>query len=596
MRLSFDSLRNRLFALFALVIVVPCLFGVFAAYSNYKELLSRVRMNNYHLAVLASNFEAGVFLQTQHLADSLAHEATILSVGRDANDAARDACNRMLMAAIKPYPVYGSAALYGVDGKVRCETSQDPSFQDVSARAWFRKLLVLRTSEVGDAEYSTLLAEPVISFAMPLLVQGKDIAGVLSLRIRLNWLNAVGHDRGLPAGSGFKILDSQGNILIAGSRSTTAPDAELPADLPELLKQAPEAVSAKGQDGLQRLYSVHALAEGGPYGLFSRPYDSMVGPLRRNMLVQIAILALVSLTGMMAALTGARLLVTRWTEQLARFARHISSGKEARYPDLTGAPREFQELGEALARMNERIKGREHDLKVSLAQKQIMLREIHHRVKNNLQIVTSLLNIYARLQKSEPIKQSLADIQVRINTLALVHRHLYESQDLQEINLAPFMTNLCNLLYDGCGISGRRIRLLVDISPISIAGERAVPLALFTTEILTNAFKHAFPEQRRGTIRVKLQVAPDGAAVLIIADDGIGYPHSSEPQQFSMGQYLVSSLTKQLGGTLNYSNGSGTVVTLHFNIHGNAADKSDLEPDATATIEEPDTALPVNQL
>ena len=81
----------------------------------------------------------------------------------------------------------------------------------------------------------------------------------------------------------------------------------------------------------------------------------------------------------------------------------------------------------------------------------MMLREIHHRVKNNLQTVTSLLNLYARIPRGEAVKQAFADVQMRINALALVHRHLYESQDMQEVDLHPFMTNLCSLLQDGSG-------------------------------------------------------------------------------------------------------------------------------------------------
>jgi two-component sensor histidine kinase len=204
--------------------------------------------------------------------------------------------------------------------------------------------------------------------------------------------------------------------------------------------------------------------------------------------------------------------------------------------------------------MAEKIAEREHQLHESVAQKQIMIREIHHRVKNNLQIVTSLLNVYARKPSSDATKQAFSDIQVRINTLALVHRHLYESQDLQAINLAPFMTNLCNLLYDGCGVSSRRVRMLVDIPNARVNGDRAVPLALLTTELLTNSFKHAFPDNRSGVIRVKMRLDNAGDACLVIADDGVGNSSTiSSDGRFRMGQFLIDALTKQLGGWIEKS-------------------------------------------
>jgi two-component sensor histidine kinase len=164
------------------------------------------------------------------------------------------------------------------------------------------------------------------------------------------------------------------------------------------------------------------------------------------------------------------------------------------------------------------------------------------------------------------VKQAFADVQMRINALALVHRHLYESQDMQEVDLHPFMTNLCSLLQDGSGVPPRRVRLKVDIPHVRVAGDRAVPLALLTTEILTNSFKHAFPNQRAGSISVSIACGRDGMAKLVIADDGIGQgerqPDDESPG--SMGQTLIEAFTRQLGGEIVNSGPPGTVSTLSF--------------------------------
>jgi two-component sensor histidine kinase len=197
-------------------------------------------------------------------------------------------------------------------------------------------------------------------------------------------------------------------------------------------------------------------------------------------------------------------------------------------------------------------------------------------VKNNLQTVTSLLNLYARIPRGEAIKQAFADVQTRINTLALVHRHLYESQDLREIDLAPFMSNLVRLIQDGSGVPTRRVRLKVEIPPITLSGDRAVPLALLTTEILTNAFKHAFPDHRAGNILVQMRTEADGKAVLTIADDGVGAA-AAEPQNVigsamgTMGQNLIGAFTRQLGGKLTSSGPPGTTITLDFELEAKPA-------------------------
>jgi two-component sensor histidine kinase len=197
-------------------------------------------------------------------------------------------------------------------------------------------------------------------------------------------------------------------------------------------------------------------------------------------------------------------------------------------------------------------------------------------VKNNLQTVTSLLNLYARIPRGDAVKQAFADVQMRINALALVHRHLYESQDMQEVDLHPFMTNLCSLLQDGSGVPPRRVRLSVDIPHVRVTGDRAVPLALLTTEILTNSFKHAFPSQRAGSISVRITREPDGMATLVIADDGVGQGERTTDSDLpgGMGQTLIEAFTRQLGGEITLSGPPGTVTTLVFvleSVHANSA-------------------------
>jgi two-component sensor histidine kinase len=272
----------------------------------------------------------------------------------------------------------------------------------------------------------------------------------------------------------------------------------------------------------------------------------------------------VVLGGLAAALVGSRLLVTRWISLLTEEARTITAGDTPHGPSFAGAPTEIRELNDTLTAMSARINARERELSESLTQKQMMLREIHHRVKNNLQTVTSLLNLYARIPRGEAIKQAFADVQTRINTLALVHRHLYESQDLREIDLASFMSNLCRLVQDGSGVPSRRVHLRVDIPSAMMSGDRAVPLALLTTELLTNAFKHAFPDHRTGTISVKLSADGEGNARLVIADDGVGHREREASGEATMGQNLIAAFTRQLGGTLAVSGPPGTIITLDF--------------------------------
>ena len=302
--------------------------------------------------------------------------------------------------------------------------------------------------------------------------------------------------------------------------------------------------------------------------LLSQPTARLIDPLRTSLLIQIGVLVFVAVAAMLTALIGTRVLVTKWINRLTDAARSMSVGDRSMRREFAGAPAELRELSDTLREMAIRLDEREADLRQSLAQKQMMLREIHHRVKNNLQTVTSLLNLYARIPRGEAVKQAFTDVQMRINALALVHRHLYESQDLQEVDLKPFMTNLCSLLQDGSGVPPRRVRMTVDIPSVRMSGDRAVPLALLTTEVLTNSFKHAFPNQRAGSISVRITLEPEDQVRMVIADDGVGQSEQGLDQDLpaSMGQTLIAAFTRQLNGEITAAGPPGTVTTVTFNL------------------------------
>jgi two-component sensor histidine kinase len=156
---------------------------------------------------------------------------------------------------------------------------------------------------------------------------------------------------------------------------------------------------------------------------------------------------------------------------------------------------------------------------------------------------------------------------------------------MQEVDLHPFMTNLCSLLQDGSGVPPRRVRLNVDIPHVKVTGDRAVPLALLTTEILTNSFKHAFPNQRAGNISVRILREEEGMARLVIADDGIGQVDRGVDGEVpgSMGQTLIEAFTRQLGGEITMSGPPGTVSTLVFRLESVRQDRAGGAAPATTT-------------
>jgi two-component sensor histidine kinase len=224
--------------------------------------------------------------------------------------------------------------------------------------------------------------------------------------------------------------------------------------------------------------------------------------------------------------------------------------------------------------MADLLSARENELRDSLQQKEILVREIHHRVKNNLQLVMSLLNLHARRIRDPRAEVAFAEARSRINALATLHRRLYESESLQEIDLKWFLEDLCAELRRGGLSRGRNVELTVD-SPSEVIGpDVAVPLGLLVTEAITNAYKHAFNERDGGHIEVKIVRDSASMLLLTIRDDGTGFDMAASTQDHSgLGRSLIEAFVRQLRGELETRVDEGTVVQVKFPAHIKPTDK-----------------------
>ncbi|HWQ20094.1 MAG TPA: histidine kinase dimerization/phosphoacceptor domain -containing protein [Methanotrichaceae archaeon] len=199
----------------------------------------------------------------------------------------------------------------------------------------------------------------------------------------------------------------------------------------------------------------------------------------------------------------------------------------------------------------------EEILKASLQEKEVLLKEIHHRVKNNLQIVSSLLKIQSRKIQDKETADAFRDSQNRIKSMALVHEKLYRSDDLSKVYLDEYINKFARDLIWSFG-SGKRVRFYPDLEKISLGIDKAIPFGLILNELITNCIKHAFSAGKLGEIYIGL--SSDGHHLtLTVKDNGIGMPDDIDinaPR--TMGLMLVQSLVKQLKGTLEVRSNGGT--------------------------------------
>lgn len=215
-----------------------------------------------------------------------------------------------------------------------------------------------------------------------------------------------------------------------------------------------------------------------------------------------------------------------------------------------------------LFRINRKVNSQKAIIEKALGEKDILLREIHHRVKNNLQLVSSLLTIQSKDVKDEQALEALHIGKSRVKSMSLIHQDLYQKEKLTGINVKTYLEKLSSELFNTYNISKDQIDLNLDIENIDLDVDTLVPLGLIINELITNALKYAFPQGREGSLSIKFEM-DNNALKLTVKDDGIGLSESMASSK-SFGNTLIKALTKQLNGTMNVDGTNGTNIELSF--------------------------------
>ena len=222
----------------------------------------------------------------------------------------------------------------------------------------------------------------------------------------------------------------------------------------------------------------------------------------------------------------------------------------------------------------------EAQLKTSLADKEVLLKEIHHRVKNNLQIISSLLSLQSNRIVDPRDIMAFKESQLRVTSMALIHEKLYQSEDLASLNFTQYIEILANELYRSFGVSSQNVKLEVDVTNIPMELNFAIPCGLIINELLSNSLKYAFPNNRSGNIRIHFTThTPENTdkinsqtqspipLTLLISDDGVGLPNGFDIDETeTLGLKLVQTLVRQLGGSMNIETHDGTAFYILFSV------------------------------
>ncbi len=216
----------------------------------------------------------------------------------------------------------------------------------------------------------------------------------------------------------------------------------------------------------------------------------------------------------------------------------------------------------------------EQSIRAALSEKEVLLREVHHRVKNNMQVISSILSLQAGYVDDRRVRQMFADCQGRVQTMAMIHEKLYRSGSLASIRFDAQVREIAEMLLRSHRQSVGHVRLVVQAEAVTLGIDTAIPLGLILNELITNALKYAFADGRAGTLRVGFHFQRPDRLVMSVADDGVGLPPGFDFERGrSLGLKMIRSLTRQLDGSMTIRREQGVEVSLSFPFVGNQANQ-----------------------
>ncbi len=574
------SLRARVFAILIAALLPVVLLNLFTTYSRFIEAKHKARADLQDLSEIVTD-------EMDHYLNNAFALLTILSQQPEVLSQTHS-CHSFLAAALKGF--YGYSNLFIIDpgGHVTCSAVTAKHKISFTGEKWWQRLNTHGGPIVGEPATEPATGEQAVFIALPLTLDPVTGArGAIALALKDTTLQHLRRLVRVRPATLLFVLNDSGNIILGPSDKDSL--AKLPEHSHDLAKAAKfgEAFDAKARSGAAYVYAVVPMLEGKVFAIVAQAAMTLDGP-RILALSGQALLPILLTAGILVIVwIGTDRIVLRWIRHLTAVAVAYRRGHMAIRPkNLKQAPTELEQLGATLGDMASAIDVREQRLKETIRQCEILIREVHHRVKNNLQVIGSLLNLQARMEESPDAKRALRTIQLRVEAIGLVHRNIYLADEIEYVNLEDIVPNLARQVAQFFDDGSGRIELSTEIEPIWLTADRAVLLSQFVVEAAANSFAHAFPDGRAGQIAITLHREFSGAASLTVADNGVGSPTAGAAGR--LGQSLMQSLARQLAGSLEVSSDAGTQVVLRFSYH--AADFASVrdqglwpEPAATLT-------------
>ncbi|HUO22026.1 MAG TPA: sensor histidine kinase [Caulobacteraceae bacterium] len=472
---------------------------------------------------------------------------------------------------------YANLVRFDPAGRVACAAATVGPDPGRAASAWFSSLRAGQAVSLASAPTGAYASAPAVIASVRETDQQGRFAGVLSAVILLSSLKPDLGDRSLPADTQVALASRDSGFLIRSDPSAFAAPPRAAFD-----ESAQHAVFYKAPDaaGRTRVYAATPLI-GGVSIVLSAPTEGVFSWAKLNPWSAVLLPLAAFFCALASVWVVADQVAVRWLHYLDRVAAIYARGRFTVRPvKAAQGPPEIQALAHSLDVMAEAIIARDLSLRESLAQKDALMREIHHRVKNNLQVISSLLNMQQRALADPAARAAISDTRQRIGALALIYRALYQGPDLRRVDVRQFLDELIGQVMSTDSASHPSIKTDLEADALSIDPDKLAPLALFAVEAISNARKHAFAQG--GVLHVRFHRVED-MAVLEIADEG----SKTEPPVIGagVGRTLMTAFARQLRGTSDIAPNDAGGMTVRLSFPAPGVDQP--EPPASDVRETP---------
>jgi two-component sensor histidine kinase len=547
------TLRNGLVLIVVAALLPIGTLSVMQALSslNYSRTLIGNLLVTSALATAARERDPLIIAEKTAMTVSLNH--AVRTMGLD--------CREGLKTGLVGNPAIANFVRTDATGMVRCSVLPYPPSKSLGNEIWWQQGIKAKKFTLSAPVIGPISKIPVLIGMQPIFAPDGRVDGAINVGIDLSWLHRSLVNQKLAPNANVAVVNSRGQVLMSNK----------PTQLPlfDVVKANGQIAEVVARDGTGWMYASAPLYETQLYIVYAEPTRQLMAISARQVRVDLILPIVALLLACLAIWIGTNRLVLRWLESLRTLAAQFADGNFAGEPaKYERAPREIALLSADLHSMARAIETRDHDLQAALDAKTALTHDIHHRVKNNLQIVSSLLNLQAGKIIDPAAREALSQTRARIGALAQIHRLLYEEShdsDHGNVNIASLLNALCSQLR-ALHRGQSDVHLSCDAASQTVPINNAVPLTLLAVEAVTNAYRHGFPAGQSGAIILHFDVS-DNQSTLSVSDDGIGFEATQETA--SMGRQLMDAFAQQLGGVLNIVSAPsrGTVVRLTYPRH-----------------------------